>query len=108
MPPEVTRYVDAKMMCEDIAMNFLVAHLTGKAALKVTPRKKFRCPSCLNSSASVRTVRRLRERSHCVAAFARHFGATAPMRVVDFRLDPLLMGITGAPTLNAFPDVGKL
>ncbi|XP_034868498.1 exostosin-2 isoform X4 [Mirounga leonina] len=46
MPGDIKNWVDAHMNCEDIAMNFLVANVTGKAVIKVTPRKKFKCPEC--------------------------------------------------------------
>nr|CAG4646058.1 EOG090X01LY [Macrothrix elegans] len=46
MPGDIKNWVDDHMNCEDIAMNFLVANLTGKAPIKVAPRKKFKCPEC--------------------------------------------------------------
>ncbi|RLW09879.1 hypothetical protein DV515_00002362, partial [Chloebia gouldiae] len=46
MPGDIKNWVDAHMNCEDIAMNFLVANVTGKSVIKVTPRKKFKCPEC--------------------------------------------------------------
>ena len=36
LPREIREWVDAKMNCEDIAMNFLVSHHTGKAPIKVS------------------------------------------------------------------------
>lgn len=36
MPGDIKNWVDAHMNCEDIAMNFLVANITGKAPIKVT------------------------------------------------------------------------
>ncbi|KAF2354728.1 Exostosin C-terminal [Trinorchestia longiramus] len=44
--PLLRDWVDQHMNCEDIAMNFLVANRTGKAPVKVTPRKKFKCSTC--------------------------------------------------------------
>jgi hypothetical protein len=38
--------VDDLMNCEDIAMNFLVSHVTGRPPVKVTSRWTFRCPGC--------------------------------------------------------------
>lgn len=35
MPGDIKEWVDEHMNCEDIAMNFLVANITGKAPLKV-------------------------------------------------------------------------
>lgn len=35
MPGDIREWVDEHMNCEDIAMNFLVANITGKAPIKV-------------------------------------------------------------------------
>lgn len=35
MPGDIKEWVDEHMNCEDIAMNFLVANITGKAPIKV-------------------------------------------------------------------------
>lgn len=35
MPGDIKEWVDEHMNCEDIAMNFLIANITGKAPLKV-------------------------------------------------------------------------
>lgn len=39
MPGDIKNWVDAHMNCEDIAMNFLVANITGKAPIKVHREK---------------------------------------------------------------------
>ena len=36
MPAEIREMVDLLMNCEDIAMNFLVSHISGKAQVKVS------------------------------------------------------------------------
>ena len=41
------------MNCEDILMNFVIANATGKAPIKVSPRKKFRCQDCSSASPSL-------------------------------------------------------
>jgi glucuronyl/N-acetylglucosaminyl transferase EXT2 len=51
----IRTWVDNHMNCEDIAMNFLIANYTGKAPIKVTPRKKFKCPNCPVNSLSYAT-----------------------------------------------------
>ena len=43
MPKRIRDYVDRSINCEDIAMNFLIANVSGKGPLKVGPRKKFQC-----------------------------------------------------------------
>jgi glucuronyl/N-acetylglucosaminyl transferase EXT2 len=35
MPAVIREWVDKRMNCEDIAMNFMVANTTGKAPIKV-------------------------------------------------------------------------
>ena len=36
MPELIRKKVDDVMNCEDIAMNFLISHITGKPPIKVT------------------------------------------------------------------------
>lgn len=38
MPSQIKEWVDSRMNCEDIAMNFLVANVTNKAPIKVNLR----------------------------------------------------------------------
>nr|CAG4649959.1 EOG090X01LY [Sida crystallina] len=80
MPGDIKTWVDDHMNCEDIAMNFLVANMTGKAPIKVTPRKKFKCPECVSNELSV-DLSHMTERSECInrklqdlciAEFSRH------------------------------------
>lgn len=42
MPAAIRNKVDESMNCEDIAMNFLVSHLTRLPPIKVTSRWTFR------------------------------------------------------------------
>lgn len=35
MPSEIRNWVDERMNCEDIAMNFLISNVTNKAPIKV-------------------------------------------------------------------------
>lgn len=46
MSPTIRDTVDSFMNCEDLAMNFLISHLTRKPPVKVTSRWTFRCPGC--------------------------------------------------------------
>ena len=46
MSPIIRETVDTFMNCEDLAMNFLIAHITRKPPVKVTSRWTFRCPGC--------------------------------------------------------------
>ncbi|CAB4063983.1 EXT2 [Lepeophtheirus salmonis] len=79
MDPVVSKmksWVDGRMNCEDIAMNFLIANMTGQAPIKVTPRKKFRCstPECLNVNMISGGLTHMVERSECVNHFAHLYG----------------------------------
>ena len=46
MSPDIREIVDNFVNCEDLAMNFLIAHITRKPPVKVTSRWTFRCPGC--------------------------------------------------------------
>nr|CAG4641480.1 EOG090X01LY [Eurycercus lamellatus] len=93
MPGDIKNWVDEHMNCEDIAMNFLVANLTGKAPIKVAPRKKFKCPECVNADLlSVdlsEMTAHMAERTDCINRFADIYGRL-PLRSVEFRADPVL------------------
>lgn len=78
------------MNCEDIAINFLVSNVTGKAPIKVTPRKKFKCPECVNQPMlSSDTKSHLAERSDCINLFVQVYGLM-PLKYVEYRVDPVL------------------
>jgi glucuronyl/N-acetylglucosaminyl transferase EXT2 len=49
MPENIKEWVDVHMNCEGIAMNVLEAEVTSTALIKVTTRKKFKCPECTNT-----------------------------------------------------------
>ena len=69
-------------------MNFLVANLTGKAPIKVTPRKKFKCPECANTDLLSTDLSEMREhmaeRTDCINRFAKIYGRL-PLRTVRFK-----------------------
>lgn len=107
MPGEMKRWVDEHMNCEDIAMNFLVASVTRKAPIKVTPRKKFKCPKCTNTEMLSADLSHMRERSHCINKFAEIYGGM-PLINVEFRADPVLFKDTFPEKLKRFNDIGSL
>ncbi len=76
MPGNIKEYVDSHMNCEDIAMNFMVTNLTGKAPIKVTPRKKFKCHSrkCTNAEMLSEQSNHMIERSECINLFTKIYG----------------------------------
>lgn len=60
------------MNCEDIAMNFLVSHVTRKPPVKVTSRWTFRCPGCPQSLSEDDT--HFQERHKCINFFSQVIG----------------------------------
>lgn len=107
LPAAVRDWVDEQMNCEDIAMNFLVANVTNKAPIKVTPRKKFKCPECTNNEMLSADMTHMIERSQCVDKFAKAFGRM-PLKSVEFRADPVLFKDPFPEKLKRFNDIGKI
>ncbi|XP_073955617.1 exostosin-2-like [Choristoneura fumiferana] len=106
MPAAVRQWVDDNFNCEDIAMNFLVANVTGKPPIKVTPRKKFKCPECTNTEMLSADARHMSQRSACIHRFTEIYGHMA-LKSVEFRADPLQYKETsGVP--HMYPDIGVL
>ncbi|XP_055929994.1 exostosin-2-like [Argiope bruennichi] len=107
MPGDIKEWVDDHMNCEDIAMNFLVANVTGKAPIKVTPRKKFKCPECTNVEMLSADVIHMAERSECINKFAEIYGVMT-LKTVEFRADPVLYKDNFPEKLKRFNNVGSL
>ncbi|GFQ95834.1 hypothetical protein TNCT_268701 [Trichonephila clavata] len=107
MPGDIKEWVDDHMNCEDIAMNFLVANVTGKAPIKVTPRKKFKCPECTNVEMLSADVIHMAERSECINRFAESYGVMT-LKTVEFRADPVLYKDNFPEKLKRFNNVGSL
>lgn len=110
LPEEIISWVDHNMNCEDIAMNFLIANYTDKAPIKVTPRKKFSCTTCQSSDnlskGSLSQINNYYDmRSYCLNYFARVFNKM-PLKVSDFRLDPLLFKTSGK--YSKYTKIGEL
>uniref|UniRef100_T1J3I4 glucuronosyl-galactosyl-proteoglycan 4-alpha-N-acetylglucosaminyltransferase n=1 Tax=Strigamia maritima TaxID=126957 RepID=T1J3I4_STRMM len=87
MPQAVRDKVDEYMNCEDIAMNFLVSHITRKPPLKVTSRWTFRCPGCPVALSEDNT--HFQERHKCINFFVQVFGYM-PLLNTQFRVDSVL------------------
>ncbi|KAJ8948231.1 hypothetical protein NQ318_013217, partial [Aromia moschata] len=107
LPSNVKDWVDDHMNCEDIAMNFLVANMTNKPPIKVTPRKKFKCPECINNEMLSADLGHMVERSQCINRFAESFGRM-PLKSVEFRADPVLFKDPFPEKLKRFNDIGSL
>ena len=106
---EIKSWLDSRLNCEDIAMNFLVANATGKAPIKVTPRKKFKCstPQCDNVDMLSNYQSHLTERSECVNFLAEKYGYM-PLRTAEFRADPVLFKDKFPDKLKHFANIGSL
>lgn len=87
MPQAIRDKVDEYMNCEDIAMNFLVSHITRKPPLKVTTRWTFRCPGCTVSLSADDS--HFHERDTCLNFFVKVYGYM-PLLYTQFRLDSIL------------------
>uniref|UniRef100_T1JB76 Exostosin-2 n=1 Tax=Strigamia maritima TaxID=126957 RepID=T1JB76_STRMM len=107
MPGDIKQWVDDHMNCEDIAMNFLVTNMTGKAPIKVAPRKKFKCPECIHTEMLSADLSHMMERSECVNKFAQVYGCV-PLKPVEFRADPVLFKDNFPEKLKRFNDIGSL
>ncbi|KAJ0183484.1 hypothetical protein K1T71_001460 [Dendrolimus kikuchii] len=107
MPAEIREWVDESFNCEDIAMNFLVANVTRKPPIKVTPRKKFKCPECTNTEMLSADAGHMSQRSACINRFAKVYGNMA-LQPIEFRADPLQYRETGSGVPQLYPDIGAL
>ncbi|EFN66281.1 Exostosin-2 [Camponotus floridanus] len=107
MPGDIKEWVDEHMNCEDIAMNFLIANVTGKAPIKVTPKKKFRCPECTNTEMLSADLTHMVERTQCINKFSSIYGIM-PLESVEFRADPVLFKDVFPEKLKRFNDIGSL
>lgn len=87
LPAAIRDYVDEYMNCEDIAMNFLVAHITRKPPVKVTSRWTFRCPGCPVTLSADET--HFHERHKCIQFFSQVMGYT-PLLSTQYRADSVL------------------
>ncbi|XP_076750112.1 exostosin glycosyltransferase sotv [Xylocopa sonorina] len=107
MPGDIKEWVDEHMNCEDIAMNFLIANITRKAPIKVTPKKKFRCPECTNTEMLSADLTHMVERTQCINKFSSIYGSM-PLKSVEFRADPVLFKDIFPEKLKRFNDIGSL
>lgn len=87
LPQAIRDKVDEYMNCEDIAMNFLVSHITRKPPVKVTSRWTFRCPGCPVSLSEDDT--HFQERHKCINFFSQVFGYN-PLLNTQYRADSIL------------------
>ncbi|CAG7719164.1 unnamed protein product [Allacma fusca] len=72
MPRVIREHVSAKMNCEDIALNFLVSHVTRKPPIRVMKKSSFGCRNCKSSLHDRGS--HYRERRNCLNLFAQIYG----------------------------------
>jgi len=93
MPEEIRERVDNVTNCEDIAMNFLVSHLTQKPPLKLTPGNQWGCPTCTweekGKTSLWKDPAHFNERNECINFFSKVYGYT-PLFKAEYRLDDML------------------
>lgn len=87
MPQAIRDKVDEYLNCEDLAMNFLVAHITRKPPIKVTSRWTFRCPGCPKALSVEES--HFHERHKCLNFFVQVYGYM-PLLNTQYRADSVL------------------
>ncbi|EPB68027.1 EXTL2, alpha-1,4-N-acetylhexosaminyltransferase [Ancylostoma ceylanicum] len=87
MPEAIRRHVDDVMNCEDIAMNFLVSHITREPPIKTTSKWTLRCPTCAETLSQDES--HFHERHECIRLFTRIYGYN-PLKFSQFRADSVL------------------
>ncbi|XP_050519723.1 exostosin-2 [Daktulosphaira vitifoliae] len=107
MPNKVKKMVDDQMNCEDIAMNFLVSNTTNKGPIKVTPKKKFKCPQCKNTEMLSVDEGHMAVRTSCINKFTKIFGRM-PLKAVEYRADPVLYRDILPKKLKRYNNIGDL
>ena len=87
MPKVIHDKVDEFTNCEDLAMNFLISHLTRQPPVKVTSRWTFRCPGCPDTLSEDSS--HFEERHQCINFFAKVYGYM-PLLNTQYRADSVL------------------
>ncbi|CAI4232359.1 unnamed protein product [Auanema sp. JU1783] len=87
MPAEIRDHVDKVMNCEDIAMNFLVSHLTRKPPIKTTSKWTLRCAQCTETLSEDND--HFQKRHECIRLFTKIYGYN-PLKFSQYRADSVL------------------
>ncbi|VDN05888.1 unnamed protein product [Thelazia callipaeda] len=87
MPQVIKEKVDELMNCEDLAMNFLVAHLIREPPIKTTSKWTLRCPACKASLYQRST--HYHQRHECIQFFTQVYGYN-PLLFTQVRVDSVL------------------
>lgn len=74
----------------------------------MTPRKKFKCPTCNNNEMLSTDSGHMVVRTDCINKFAQIMGFM-PLISAEFRADPVLYKVDGIPKqLRRFTDMGTM
>uniref|UniRef100_A0A8R1EQ46 Glyco_transf_64 domain-containing protein n=1 Tax=Caenorhabditis japonica TaxID=281687 RepID=A0A8R1EQ46_CAEJA len=87
MPSAIREHVDKIRNCEDIAMNYMVSHLTRRPPIKTTSRWTLKCPTCTESL--FKEDSHFEKRHECMRLFTEIYGYN-PLRFSQFRADSIL------------------
>ena len=86
LPPTVLNLADRSLCCLDIAVNFLIAQVTQKAAIKVTQKKEL---STYNQESTAVLQKRSSDRMACFNMIVNVYGYV-PLVYSSVRMDPVL------------------
>jgi hypothetical protein len=86
MSEQIRAYVQLHMNCEDIAMNFLVSHLSRRTPMKVGQRQTFYCYKCETSLSS--KLDHYEQRTECIKYFSNVY-RSMPLQHSVYRTDRL-------------------
>ena len=76
--------------------------------MQVTPRIRFRCPTCSTTKALGADPRHFIERSACIQEFTKAYGMM-PLKSSEFRVDPGLFKEPDVPGGgNRYKDIGTI
>lgn len=78
-----------------------------KTLFQVAPRKKFKCPECVNNEMLSADLGHMVERTKCINKFSEVFGHM-PLKSVEFRADPVLYKDAFPEKLKRFNNIGNL
>ncbi|CAI8015817.1 Exostosin-like 3 [Geodia barretti] len=87
MPKEVRERVDRVTNCDDLAMNFLIAHASRTPPIKVPTNFDFWCGPRCGENLSTRPGR-TEQRHACIQYFTRVYGYM-PLLYTQLRTDPV-------------------
>lgn len=104
MPGDIKEWVDEHMNCEDIAMNFLVANITGKAPIKVrflseSPLtfSNIRMKFCTGNTKKEISMSRMYQHGNVIRGFDAYGGTYTVYKQILFHLRDYAIEVCGVP-----------